>query len=257
VAGTETEEEEGFRQAWVGSLGLEVWVEEGRTRGRAELRPEMWAPGTQRPRLGVLATMVDMVGGMPPTGAMTPTVDLRITLLADPPSVGTIEISARTLKLGRRLYSGEVMLYSGSSNTPFARGAVTFVPQVVDIPTTVWTAVESGPLSSFDDLLQLRFPDEDTVVIDAHLGVRNGLAGTIQGGAQATVAEVAAERALAHRGPHHAVDLDIRYLNPLTIGPMIARAEVLGDEPVVRVPLVDGGADGRIVSMAIVVCRPR
>jgi len=51
----------------------------------------------------------------------------------------------------------------------------------------------------------------------------------------------------------------LRYLSGLKVGPAVARPEVLpGDEvrPVVRVSITDGGADGRLVSTALAVCRP-
>jgi acyl-coenzyme A thioesterase PaaI-like protein len=114
-------------------------------------------------------------------------------------------------------------------------------------------------VSYLDELLQMRLLDDGTTEMDPHDAVRNGVVGTIQGGAQATMAEVAAERALAGRGPYLVSDLHLRYLSALKVGPAVARAEVLpGDElrPVVRVSITDGGADGRLVSTAIAVCRP-
>jgi hypothetical protein len=81
--------------SFVGALGLELWVEDGMTHGRALLRPEMWAPGTDVPRLGVLATMVDIVVGTQPDGPLNPTVDLRITLLERPPSAGEVYLVCR------------------------------------------------------------------------------------------------------------------------------------------------------------------
>src|SRR5262245_5352286 len=82
----------------VGALGLELWAADGLTHGRAMLRPEMWAPGTEVPRLGVLATMVDVVIGSLPGGALNPTVDLRIALLDRPPSEGEIGLVCHPLK---------------------------------------------------------------------------------------------------------------------------------------------------------------
>ena len=98
---------------FIGALGLDMWEEDGLTHGRADVRPAMWAPGTRWPRIGVLATMVDMVAGMLPTGPVNPTVDLRISLLAPPPSDGAVELVCRPAKVGRRLYVGETLLRAG------------------------------------------------------------------------------------------------------------------------------------------------
>ena len=100
-----------WSEHFIHALGLELWDEDGFTHGRALLRPEMWAPGTEVPRLGVLATMVDIVVGMLPTGPVNPTVDLRLTLLSLPPSLGDIQLVCRPVKLGSRLIVGECLLY--------------------------------------------------------------------------------------------------------------------------------------------------
>jgi acyl-coenzyme A thioesterase PaaI-like protein len=88
--------------------------------------------------------------------------------------------------------------------------------------------------------------------------VRNGAVGTIQGGAQAAMAEIVTERALADRGRYIVYDLHLRYLSAIKVGPAVARPDVLsGDErPIVRVSITDGGADSRLVTTAIAVCRP-
>jgi acyl-coenzyme A thioesterase PaaI-like protein len=96
-----------------------------------------------------------------------------------------------------------------------------------------------------------------------HDVVRNGANGTIQGGAQALMAELAAERALAdddgHEGEFEVVDLEIRYLNKAKEGPVLATGEVIPgtlDGTCVRVPIIEPGADGRIISLSTLLCRP-
>jgi acyl-coenzyme A thioesterase PaaI-like protein len=252
-------------QHFIGYLGLEMWHEDGRTWGRATIRPEMWAPGTRRPRLGLLFTLADVVGGSPATGSLTPTVDLRFQLLRPAPATGDIEMEGRPLKIGRRLWTGEVLFRTPGSAALFARCEFTFMNQrIADFaegphPSPAWDPAVPMPATSFDELLRMRLLDDGTVEMDPHQAVSNGIVGTIQGGAQATMAEVAAERALAARGPYSVSDLHLRYLSALRIGPAVARAEVLpGDElrPVVQVSITDAGAAGRLVSTAVAVCRP-
>ena len=73
--------------SFVGGLGIELWIDGDRAHGRLEIQPTFLKPGTDRVRLGVLATLVDMVAGSPAHAIINPTVDLRVTLL-DPRAVG-------------------------------------------------------------------------------------------------------------------------------------------------------------------------
>ena len=82
----------------------------------------------------------------------------------------------------------------------------------------------------YDASLQLREPEPGLFEMDNHEIVRNGANGTVQGGAQALLAELAGERALELADDvvdnHDAVDLEIRYLNRVKEGPVRARGEV-------------------------------
>jgi acyl-coenzyme A thioesterase PaaI-like protein len=246
--------------SFVGALGLELWVENGMTHGRAQLRPEMWAPGTDVPRLGVLATMVDMVVGTQPDGPINPTVDLRITLLERPPSEGEVFLVCRPVKEGRRLFVGEALLHTGDLERPFARSRCSFMNNLMTGVGSMFAPLDAPPtpIPSFDELLRARFLDRGVVEMDAHPGVSNGPGGTIQGGAQALLAEIAAEHALEPLGRYAAVDLEIRYLNRVRTESAVATAEILPGDLAglhARVPLHETGDDGRIVSLVSIICR--
>ncbi len=245
--------------SFVGALGLDLSFVDGLTHGRAELLPEMLAPGTDRPRIGVLATMVDMVAGFLPTGPVNPTVDLRISLVARPPATGTMYLVCRPAKLGRRLFVGETILHTGDIDRPFARSTVTFMNQPMsEGPGSGGPAAEAITVRSFDEMLRPRHVDAYTVEMDAHPWVSNGPSGTIQGGAQALLAEIAAERAVRPRALA-VVDLDIRFLNRMRAGPVSATAEVSPgevDDAFVRVAITDLGDDQRLVSLVSLICRP-
>ena len=251
---------------FVAHLGLEIRHHDGNAWGRATLTPQMWATGTSRPRLGLLFTMADIVGGTPASGALSPTVDLRLRLTGTVPPQGAIVMEARPLKIGRRLWTGEVLFRREGSSEVFAISEFTFLNQKVsdvlggDLPEPApRRAPVPLPAASFDELFRMRMLDGGTVEMDAHEAVRNGVFGTIQGGVQATMAEVAAERSLSGRGPFEVIDIQVRYLNPVRTGPAVVRAEVMpGDDirPFVRASIVDGGAEGRIVSTVVLVCRP-
>src|SRR5438046_488263 len=113
--------------SFVGSLALDLRFADGLTHGSVVVQPEMLAPGTDRLRVGVLATLVDMVAGFLPTGPVNPTVDLRVSLLARPPSSGTVHLVCRPATLGRRLFVGETLLHTGDVDRPFARSTTTFM----------------------------------------------------------------------------------------------------------------------------------
>jgi acyl-coenzyme A thioesterase PaaI-like protein len=239
-------------------LGMDLWHEGTSTFGQATITPQMLVSGAERLRLGLLFTMADVVAGSPSTGILTPTIDLRLQLLRPAPCRGEVLLEARPVKIGRRLWTGEVLCYGPDL---FARSEYTFMNNhLSDTPTLPETRTgKSLPAPSFDDLFRMRVLEDGVIEMDAHAAVRNGMAGTIQGGAQATMAEVAAETALAARGEHAVWDLSVRYLNALKQGPAVARADVLpasDQHPVVRVAITDEGAGGRIVSMAVAVCRP-
>ncbi|MFI5047934.1 MAG: PaaI family thioesterase [Acidimicrobiia bacterium] len=248
-----------WTEHFIGALGLELWAEDGFTHGRAVLRPEMWAPGTEVPRLGVLATMVDVVVGMPPTGALNPTVDLRLTLLSLPPAQGPIRLVCRPVKHGSRLFVGEALLYVDDLDDPFARATSTFMNRQVSSGSSSWRRRDVPPrIPTFDELLRARVLSQGVLEMDAHPGVSNGPGGTIQGGAQALLGEVAAEHALEPLGRYATVDLEIRFLNRVRSESVVATAEILPGDLAgvqVRVPLRETGPDGRIVSLVSTTCR--
>jgi acyl-coenzyme A thioesterase PaaI-like protein len=241
--------------SFVGGLGIRLWVEGDLAVGRAEIAPEYFKPGTDRVRLGVLATLVDMVAGSPAHAVINPTVDLRVTLLAPAPTSGAIELVTYPVKIGRQLFVGETLLHTGDPDDAFARSVCTFINKpLVSDRSGIFPSGQLGH-DSFDESLRIREPEPGVYEMDNHEIVRNGANGTVQGGAQALLAELTGERALDAMDlehEHHAVDLEIRYLNRVRTGPVRATGEVLaggGDGQWVRVATTEPAADGRIVSL--------
>lgn len=239
--------------SFVNGLGISLWTEGDLALARAEVQPEFFAPGTDRVRLGVLATLVDMVAGSPAHAIINPTVDLRVSLLSPAPTSGVIELVTYPVKSGRLLFVGETLLHTGDPAQPFARSVCTFMNKPLDTQRT--GIFPLGPLGAdhYDASLQVREPEPGVFEMDNHEIVRNGANGTVQGGAQALLAELTGERALDHLGRDFlAVDLEIRYLNRVKEGPVRARAEIVPstlDGPWVRVAMNEPPADNRIVSL--------
>jgi acyl-coenzyme A thioesterase PaaI-like protein len=250
---------------FLAALGLEMWTDEsdGLTHGRAEVRPEMFAPGTDRIRLGALATLADVVGGTPPSGPVNPTVDLRLQLLSPAPVGGELHLVGRAAREGKRLIVGEALIDSADGSPPFCRSIYTFVNRkVANLRPPGGGRSFSGArveidVPNIEDLFFVDYTPAGVAVLGAGNSTHNGVWGTVQGGAQAWFAEMAAEHALGEPARGKARDIDIRYLDRMQVGPLQATPEVLptdGPSVVVRVRLSDAGNDGAIVSLATVVC---
>src|SRR4051812_30075451 len=117
--------------SFVGALGIELSLDGDLAVGRVEILPSFLKPGTDRLRMGVLATLVDMVAGSPAHGVINPTVDLRVSLLDHAPSDGTMFLVCRPTKVGQRLFVGETLLHTGDVDRPFARSMVTFINRLL------------------------------------------------------------------------------------------------------------------------------
>ena len=239
-------------------IGLELWIDGGVTHGRAELGPATWAAGTQRPRLGLIATMADIVAGMPATGALTPTVDLSIQLMAPVPSHGLVHLVCHPAKVGRQLFIGEVAI--DVDGTPIARSLVTFLNRKMPGFGPEGFGPRNGPraTTSIDEALSARPRDDRTLLVDRTDLITNGPVGTVQGGMQATIAEITSEWALARSGAFAVTDLDIRYLSRIQEGPVVATADVVsmdGAIAYVRVALTDAADPERLSATVWTVCR--
>jgi acyl-coenzyme A thioesterase PaaI-like protein len=236
--------------SFVNGLGINLWTEGDLALARAEVQPEFFKPGTDRVRLGVLATLVDMVAGSPAHAIINPTVDLRVTLLSPAPTSGVIELVTYPVKSGRLLFIGETLLHTGDPAQPFARSVCTFMNKPLDTERTGIFPVGQLGAPHYDASLRVSEPEPGVFEMDNHEIVRNGANGTVQGGAQALLAELTGERALD--GEYMAVDLEIRYLNRVKEGPVRAHAEIVPstlDGPWVRVAMTEPPAANRIVSL--------
>jgi acyl-coenzyme A thioesterase PaaI-like protein len=126
--------------------------------------------------------MADIVAGMRPTGALQPTVDLSIRLVAPPPSTGAVHLECRPLKVGRRLFVGEVLI--DRDGALLAQAVATFMNQPytgppAPPPTRPPAAAEAIP---FDDWLRPQRVDERTLLVEKVEAITNGPGGTVQGG---------------------------------------------------------------------------
>jgi acyl-coenzyme A thioesterase PaaI-like protein len=228
---------------YIAMLAIELMVEGTYATGTAPIRPELLAPGTSRVRGGLLATMVDIVAGHCPNGPVGPTLDLRLQVLSPGPSAGSVHLVCRPLRVGKRLIVSETLLYAEAPGTsrvdPFARALSTFMNNTFGSDALMGPKPLLGMCeASFDEFLGYGVSDDRSLVLKPQPRLANGPQGTVQGGVQALLAEIAAEHAFGCGVPHVASDLDIRYLNKVEVGPVVATAE--------RVPAVDGALRARV-----------
>jgi len=243
----------------------------GRSRAWLPVVPEVCgADGAVR--AGVLATLVDVIGGglaavaAAPDWIATADLSLHVTTAA---RTGEVEARARVLRAGRTTVVIEVDLVGaadravGAATMSFAvlprRDMNPDISSVRDPGRSTMAAPESRLRVPFLDALGVRVVDAKTGVVEVPVTdwARNSM-GAFQGGAVGSVLEAAAEAALreASGAPLVVTDLQVTYLSFGRVGPLRTRADVLAataDRGVARVELVDTGADGRRATLARVV----
>ena len=226
------------------------------------------------PQLGVVATMVDVMGGLSSIRACTPdrvaTADMSLHLVPTGGTdhlVGTMHIRRR----GRRTLVVEVELHDGRGR-PAGLATLTFavLPQPPGSP--VFPTPEPGRRVAieptdvgrrpFAEALGLRRTDPGTVEIDVVPQVRNSL-GALNGGfLTATIDAACADAAAAALArPAESVELHTAFLELGRVGPVQARATVVGDAGLARdlgratlsVDVVDLGNGGQLLTHATAV----
>jgi uncharacterized protein (TIGR00369 family) len=225
-------------------------------------------------RAGVLATMVDMIGGGLAAHAAAPnwiaTADLTLHVVGAATG-GTVSASARVLRAGRTTVVMEVELGDGRAGAaaPFGYATMTFsvLPRRDDNPVITFDAATPRtslvlPGSGFEapvlDSLGIDIVDAAAGVVDVPVTdySRNSL-GALQGGVVAIAVDVAAEAALraACDAPVTVTDMQLTYL-ALVRGTLRTATQVLHATPTFGsafVDLVDIGGESRRTTTARVV----
>jgi acyl-coenzyme A thioesterase PaaI-like protein len=219
-----------------------------------------------RVRLGILATLVDAIGGGLAAYAAAPgwiaTADLDLQLSGASTDVPAIDATGRVLRAGRSTAVIAVDLAAGS--VPLGLATMTFAvlprresnPVMPDDRTTgpqsfIAGTADAGFTVGVLDAFGVRTVDaaRGHVELEPTEYVENSL-GAVQGGAVAVVVERAAELALSHAAgrPLEPVGVALTYLALAREGPIRSAVDVLGVEPrwgSARVELVDAAADRR------------
>jgi uncharacterized protein (TIGR00369 family) len=241
-------------------------------------------------RAGVLATLVDVVGGSAALRAVLPdwmaTADLTVQTVR--PAAGPlVEARADVVRRGRTTLVVEASVVDvPGGNGPMAGDPADPADPVVAWATMTFAVLPSRtglPMRDVSTALPVRWslagaglagPVAESlgVVVDdgpagrvslpVHRYLHNSF-GAVQGGVMALVAEVAALETLgAARGePMVATGLQVAYLALGRIGPIVSRTRVLdpgtaGVGGSVVVEMVDRGADDRVTTVVNVAAAP-
>jgi acyl-coenzyme A thioesterase PaaI-like protein len=247
-------------------LGLVHRFGEDACVGEVLITPEMRVPGTQVVRTSALATFADVVAGSIANKVTFPrvcmTVDLGVRMLGPGTVAGVLELESRVLKTGRNTTFCETWFTAdGGTAEPLAVSHSTFMasPRPEDVlelpPERVFPrALGRGRRlrRPFPDQLGCRVTEPGVAEIHRVPYVMNP-AGTIQGGAIALLAELAAESLYAGGAGEGSLcvvaDLDVRYLSAVRSGPARATARLAGGENV-RVEVRDPGNSNRLTALA-------
>ena len=245
---------------FIGSIGMRRWSDHGAPRGDIVVEPWLRGPNGQL-RVGVAAILSDLVIGIPPTGTTTSTVELSVRWTAEAPTAGRVTCAGRIRKWGQRLMFGEASLCDESGVVVgFAAG--TFVSGEIGPSSDLTTDPSPWGGSTFAhrsvaEALQVEVRGPGELAMPMQPWVMNGPGGTVQGGIQACLAELAAEQALP--GAYHVTDLAVRYFNRGKVGPILAVTQVLpsaGSDRSVLIEMSDAGNGNRPLSDALATIRP-
>ncbi|MEZ5143798.1 MAG: hypothetical protein R2726_23540 [Acidimicrobiales bacterium] len=233
--------------------------------------PSTMVAGALRASAGVF--LVDVAAGIQvdtDPEAWTFTSDLSLRLPAAP---APRRVDARTtvLRGGRRSVTADVAL-TDETGAPWGWSTLGFtrVPRRPDDPAkpevradelaAVWARIPllEEPLREAADVRVLD-PSRGEAEVDVRPDLTNP-AGALQGAMVALLIEIAAEELASHHAgaPRIVTELDLRFLGQGRVGPVRSRAWSIGrpEDEVLRVELRDGGADGKLLTTALVRTRP-
>lgn len=218
-------------------------------------------------RAGALLTMADTVGGMCAGLAALPgwVVSTNLMLRTVPGAhVGPLTLDSRVLRAGRKAIVTQVEIRdAGDGDACVADGVLTsavlepeggppdfprpmqLVPPVSDEP--ILPLLEFFSVGSHPDGVALPITDR----------VRNPW-GILHGGATAVLVDAAGTHAIGEGSI--TADVALHFMRPGRVGPAVARPTVVGeraDGHVVRVEVVDAGADDRVMAVAVTTVRAR
>ncbi len=219
-------------------------------------------------RAGALLTMADTVGGMCAGLAVLPgwVVSTNLMLRASPRvHRGPLALDARVLRAGRHAVVTQVEIRdTGDAGDLIADGVLTSAvlepaggPPDFPRPMVLEPPGGTDPVLPLLEFFGIRPHGDEAVALDINDRVRNPW-GILHGGATAVLIDAASAHVLDPDAT--TADAVMHFLRPGRVGPAVAHASVIGeraDGHLVRVEVVDAGADDRVMAVAVSTVRTR
>jgi uncharacterized protein (TIGR00369 family) len=223
-------------------------------------------------RIGGLLTSLDDLGGLLSGISVQPNWVVTTSMMATVARVahqGPLRMHGRVLRRGRNsVVAGLDVVDEGDHDQPVAAVTMTFAildPGAIEfhIERPIATPMPSPRIDpkGLEEFFRIEPGTGPVTRLDLAAHLRNPW-GILHGGAVATLADVAACRAVEGASPGArraasavAGDFILHFLRPVRVGPVEARCQVLGGSggrSVVRVAIHDLGADDRMVDLAMV-----
>jgi acyl-coenzyme A thioesterase PaaI-like protein len=233
-------------------VGYTQNIENDVSRGWLQITDELRAPGSSQVRASVLATMCDVftgaLAGMMCSPRLALTLDLTACILGD---VGgdRLDIVGSILKQGRTTIVAETEFRHPNTGAVVALSHATFVasPRPQDVMGAFETTRTSGNALTQPIAEAVGMQNFSPGVVTIERGPYvNQPSGTLQGGVVALLAEVAAESLTGSR----VLELEVRYLSAVRVGPARTSAVAL-DNRTVRVEVRDPGNHDRLATVVM------
>jgi acyl-coenzyme A thioesterase PaaI-like protein len=218
--------------------------------GSATVVPEMHVPGTAHLRTSILATWADTITGLLAAETLRPrvpvTLELDVHLYAPAPGAGRIEGVCGVVKAGRSVFVADVE-FTDEDGCPVGFAAASFMAApdesiTMHFETSVGLVIPEGT--------RLRVPFAERagcerrapgVAVLWNSDESRNASNTVNGGLIA----LAAEEALVSLAPGSTLStLDLRYLQPVRVGPVVAEARSF--RGLGRVEVRDAGNGDRV-----------
>ena len=251
----------------VHELGFHIVPEGDGLRGRADVLPQMYVPGTDVLRTSILATWTDLICGLPVVDVFLPrvptTLSLEVQVLEQQPAPAEVVGHSRLVKVGRSVVVVHVDFTDGSGKR-IAIGSASFM--AVPDPTVLMPEEHRDIAARSFSATRL------TVPFAQRAGCRRESPGvavlprkedglnssqTVNGGLIALAIEEAVLSAVPgadpDRSPSTLASMSMHYLRPVRRGPAVATADVTyaAGGGVGTVEVRDAGGEHRLAVHAV------
>jgi acyl-coenzyme A thioesterase PaaI-like protein len=225
--------------------------------GDCTISDALRSAGSALPRASVLATIADCVGGVPACLSTAPrlavTLDIVVRNVAKRCG-DRLELAGEVVKQGRSTVAGEVRFSDAETKELVALSYVTFMasprPQDNAPPMLRGMRTTGSMPIPFPDYIGLRIVEPGVTEMDlVHFVMQASQ--SLQGGAVGLLGEVAAESLTSSP----VLELDVRYLSAVRVGPGRATATRVGRD-LVRAEVRDVGSDNRLAALILVRVAP-